>query len=524
MVDDYIQVKHGRQDAAYAHPVMREILEETHGVMVYQEQVMRILNRLGGIELANAYTCIKAIGKKKRAMIAKFREQFVEGVQANGMSKKEGEDLFGLVEKFAGYGFNKSHSTAYALIAYMTAYLKAHWPIEFMAALLSSDMPGRNFKKKDSLVEHLEDCQRMHIEVVPPNVNRSGGDFGVRDGKILFGLAAIKGCGGSAAEAIERERRQGGPYRSLFDFCERLDPGTVNRTAIETLIKAGAFDALGARRAQHFAVVERAIQSGAAAANDRRRGQMSLFGDLADQDAADTTASMPDVPEWPERDKLAKEKEVLGFYLTSHPLAEYRETLDQFCSHSTVAAAALGHRTEVTLGGMIGSLKLAHTKNPKPGRPSKYAMFDLEDHAGLLRCIVWPEQYAELAELVQPDAILIVRGAVDKRPGSEEANLIVNDLIRLEDAPSRLTAGIRVRIVEQQHGQHGLEQLYEILRGYPGSCPLHLHFALADGTQVTCHCKKRVEVNAEMRHRVDELLGPENVRIVATSRPGGNGR
>jgi len=524
MVEDYIEVKHGRQEAAYPHPVMREILEETHGVMVYQEQVMRILNRLGGIELANAYTCIKAISKKKKPLIAKYREQFIEGVQANGMSKREGEDLFGLVEKFAGYGFNKSHSTAYALIAYMTAYLKAHWPVEFMAALLSSDIPGRNFKKKDSLVEHLEDCQRMHIEVLPPDVNRSDADFGVRDGKILFGLSAIKGCGGSAAEAIERQRREGGPYRSLFDFCERLDPGAVNRTAVETLVKAGAFDSLGANRARWFAVIDRAIQSGAAAANDRRRGQKSLFGDLAEQDSRDVAANLPDVPDWDDRDRLAKEKEVLGFYLTSHPLAEHKEQLNQFCSHTTAQAATLRHRAEVTLGGMIGSLKLAHTKNPKPGRPSKYAMFDLEDHAGLLRCIVWPEQYAELHELIQPDAILIVRGAVDKRPGSEEANLIVNDLIRLEDAASRLTAGIRVRIIEQQHGQRGLEQLHEILRGYPGSCPLHLHLALADGTQVTCQCTSRVEVNAEMRRRVDELLGPDNIRIVATTRAGGNGR
>ncbi|HLA83354.1 MAG TPA: DNA polymerase III subunit alpha [Thermoguttaceae bacterium] len=522
MVEDYIEVKHGRQEAVYPHPVMRDILEETHGVMVYQEQVMRLLNRLGGIELASAYTCIKAISKKKRAMIAKFREEFVEGVQANGLSKREGEELFGLVEKFAGYGFNKSHSTAYALIAYMTAYLKAHYPIEFMAALLSSDITGRNFKKKDSLVEHLEDCQRMLIEVLPPDVNRSGVDFGVRDGKILFALSAIKGCGGGAAEAIERQRKEGGPYRSLFDFCERLDPGTVNRTAIETLIKAGAFDSLGARRAQWFAVVERAIQSGAAAASDRRRGQKSLFGDVGEEESSGAASSLPDVAEWNERDRLAKEKEVLGFYLTSHPLAEYKEMLDQFCSHSTAQAASLRHRTEVTLGGMIGSLKLAHTKNPKPGKPSKYAMFDLEDHAGLIRCITWPEQYAELAALIQPDAILIVRGAVDKRPGSEEANLIVNDLIPLEDAPSRLTSGIRVRIIEQAHGQRGLEQLHEILRGYPGACPLHLHLALADGTQVTCRCKKGVEINAEMRRRVDELLGPGNVRMVAATR--GNGR
>ncbi|MBN1590050.1 MAG: DNA polymerase III subunit alpha [Pirellulales bacterium] len=523
MVDDYIEVKHGRQKAAYPHPLMEDVLQETHGVMVYQEQVMRILNRLGGIELASAYTCIKAISKKKRAMIAKFREQFVEGVQVQGMSKKEGEDLFGLIEKFAGYGFNKSHSTAYALIAYMTAYLKAHYPVEFMAALLSSDIPGRNFKRKDSLVEHLEDCQRMNIDVMPPDVNHSDADFIVRDGKVLFGLSAIKGCGAAAAEAISRQRNIGGPYRSLFDFCERLDPGTVNRSAVETLIKAGAFDSLGARRAQLSAVVERAIQSGTSAADDRRRGQMSLFDDLAGDDPTDAVANLPSVPEWDQRDKLAKEKEVLGFYLTSHPLAEHKELLDQFCSHTTSQAAALKHRTEVILGGMINSLKLAHTKNPKPGKPTKYAMFDLEDHDGLVRCIVWPEQYAELNKLVQPDAILIVCGAVDKRPGSEEANLIVNDLVRLEDAPARLTAGIRVRIIEQQHSEHGLEQLHEILRGYPGSCPLHLHISLTDGTQVACRCKKRVEINAEMRRRLGELLGEGNVRMVAAPRPSGNG-
>ncbi len=249
MVDDYIQVKHGRKQAEYKHPVMKEVLEETHGVMVYQEQVMRILNRLGGIQLANAYSCIKAISKKKLEMIAKFREEFVEGAHKQGMSKKEAAELFGLIEKFAGYGFNKSHSTAYALIAYMTAYLKAHYKVEFMAALLSSDITGRNFKRKDSLVEHLEDCQRMEVAVLPPDVNRSDVEFTVADGKICFGLSAIKGCGGAAAGAIAQQRRAHGPYRSLFDFCERLDSGTVNRTAVESLIKAGAFDSLGARRA-----------------------------------------------------------------------------------------------------------------------------------------------------------------------------------------------------------------------------------------------------------------------------------
>ncbi|MBN1911008.1 MAG: DNA polymerase III subunit alpha, partial [Pirellulales bacterium] len=525
MVDDYIEVKHGRKEAAYPHPVMEKILDETHGVMVYQEQVMRILNQLGGIELANAYTCIKAISKKKLPLIAKYKEEFIENAHAKGLAKKKAEELFAMIEKFAGYGFNKSHSTAYALIAYMTAYLKAHYPVEFMAALLSSDIPARNFKRKDSMVEHLEDCQRMEIEVVPPDVNRSGAEFTVADGKIHFALSAIKGCGGAASEAIAKQREEKGPYKSLFDFCERIDPGVVNRSTIETLIKAGAFDSLGARRSQLTQVVDRAIQGGAAAATDRRRGQLGLFDDDEDADATDTTANLPDVPEWEPRDQLAGEKEVLGFYLSSHPLAEHQPLFDQFCSHTTIEATELSHRTEVMLGGMIAALKLAHTKNPKPGRPSKYAMFDLEDRSGIMRCIVWPEQYAEYAELIQPDAILFLRGAIDKRPGSDDANLIVNELIRLEDAPARCTKGVLIRVIEKEHGLHGLEQLYEILRGYPGECPLQLHLCLANGSSVTCHCGKlRLELNSQMRQRVDQLLGPGHVRMLAsTSSNGRNG-
>ena len=257
------------------------------------------------------------------------------------MAKKEAAELFGLIEKFAGYGFNKSHSTAYALIAYMTAYLKAHYKVEFMAALLSSDITGRNFKRKDLLVEHVEDCQRMEIAVLPPDVNRSGAEFTVAEGRICFGLSAIKGCGAAAAGAIARERAAGGPYRSLFDFCERLDPGAVNRAAVESLVKAGAFDSLGARRAQLLAVLDRAMQAAVAAASDRRSGQKNLFGGGDDEPARATATNLPEMPEWDERERLAKEKEVLGFYLSSHPLAEHRETLALYCSHTTVQAAEL---------------------------------------------------------------------------------------------------------------------------------------------------------------------------------------
>ena len=524
MVEDYVAVKHGRKEAAYLHPNVRDVLEETHGVMVYQEQVMRILNRLGDIDLSDAYTCIKPISKKKLPINAKYHEEFLDGAVAKGVSREEALDLFGLIEKFAGYGFNKSHSTAYALIAYQTAYLKAHYPVEFMAALLTGDIPGRNFKSKDALVEHLEDCRRMDITLLPPDVNRSDGVFAVdlsEDGQqqIHFALSAIKGCGGSASVAIVKERIEQGPYKSLFDFCERLDPRTVNRSTIETLIKAGAFDSMDVQRSQLFAVIERAMQSGAAAIEDRRRGQASLFDQFGDNNVDDEVmANLPDIPEWDDRQRLAGEKEVLGYYLCSHPLAEYEKSLVEYCTHTTVDLAHVEPRGEVIVGGMLSAVKFAHTKTLRRGQThTKYVMFDLEDIQGLVRCILWPDQFSVCGQLVETDAILVVRGAVDRRPGSEEINLIVNDLIPLNEMSKRFTSSVRIRVNEAKHGLERLEKLYEILRRYPGHCSLELTLCLRNGMQVRCECDAMgIENSTEMKSRVEELLGNDNFKTVVS--------
>jgi DNA polymerase-3 subunit alpha len=436
-----------------------------------------------------------------------------------------------MIEKFAGYGFNKSHSTAYALIAYQTAYLKAYYPVEFMAALLSGDIPGRNFKSKDSLVEHLEDCRRMGVEVVPPDVNSSDADFAVAAGRVPFGLSAIKACGSGAADAIVRERHAGGPFRSLFDFCERVDPQSCNRATIESLVKAGAFDSLGARRAPLLAAIDRAMQSGAAAAADRRSGQRGLFGDDGEDAAASGAATdLPNVPEFAEKERLAMEKEVLGFYLTSHPLAEYEATLRTYTSHTTAQLAKLEHRTEVLVGGMLAAVKFSHTKNPRPGSANtKYAMWDLEDLDGIMRCILWPEQFAEFGQYVQADAILALKGTVDRRPGAEEVNLIVTELIPIAELPARFTSGVVIRVREDEHGVDALDKLREIVRGYPGSKPLKLHLALSDGGSVAIDCAKNgVTIEPELRRRIDDLLGPGNFKLLTngakTSPPAANGR
>ncbi len=275
MVDAYINCKHGREKPVYVHPVMEEVLSETYGVMVYQEQIMRILNKLGGIELSSAYACIKAISKKKQETIDEQKANFIRGASERGVERRTAEDIFALIVYFGGYGFNKSHSAAYALVSYQTAYLKTHYTPEFMAALLSSEIDDGN--KRDIMVQHIDDAKRFGVAVLPPSVNSSEALFSVADGQIVFGLTAIKGFGRGSAEEVVRARTEGGPFKDLFDFCERVDPRAVNKTAIEKLIMAGALDCLGGHRAQLIHALPRAIQAAAERQNDRRLGQRNLF-------------------------------------------------------------------------------------------------------------------------------------------------------------------------------------------------------------------------------------------------------
>lgn len=513
MVDEYVDVKHGRKQPQYKHPVLKELLEETNGVMVYQEQIMRILNRLGGIELAKAYTCIKAISKKKKEIIDANHDAFIEGAVANGLGRKDAQEIWELILEFAGYGFNKSHSTAYALIAYQTAYLKTHYAVEFMAALLSSDIPGRNFTKKDTLAEHVDDAKRMGIEVVMPDVNSSDVDFSVADGQIQFALSAIKGCGGGAAEAIVAARNADGPFKDLFDFCERVDATSCNRSTIETLIKAGAMDSFGAKRTQLLAVLERAMQSGAAALADRRSGQKSLFGDMDDEEDEPTVA-LPDIPEFPHREFTLMEKEVLGLYRKGHPLDEYKPKLAPFCSHTTAELAGLPQGAEVIMGGMPLSIKHAHIRNPRAGATAtKYVNFDLEDFDGSIRCIAWPEEFLKYGELIQEDAILVIRGVVDRRGGGE--NLVANEVIPFEELDSRYTSGMIVSLDESDGDANTLKRLYEIVRGYPGRRDVFFLVNLNDGSRVRLKSNKvRVDITPELRERVDDLLGPGHLQMI----------
>ncbi len=511
MVDQYVQVKNGRKPATYKHPVLQDILQETHGVMVYQEQVMQILNRLGKIELAAAYSCIKAISKKREKIIAANHEQFIRGATELGVKPTDAQDLWDMILKFAGYGFNKSHSTAYALIAYQTAYLKAHYPIEFMAALLTGDMDGRNFTKKDPLAEHIDDCRRMNIPIQPPDVNQSHGEFRVDGDRILLALSAIKGCGVAAAEAIAAERENRGRYASIFDFCERLPSTVVSRSTIESLIKAGACDSLGGHRAQLLGVLDRALQGGAAAQADRRRGQMSLFGgEEPEESAAAAATPLPDVPHLETHQLLAMEREVLGFYLSSHPLAEHQATLARYVTHACHRLEGVKDRESVTLGGMITAIKLANTRPREANAPTRYAMFDLEDTDGLIRCIAWPTEYVGLGNLIQPESIVVIQGTLDRR-GGDEPNLIVKRIIPLAECDQVMSQGVSLRLTQPRHDEATLQSLYEIIRGYPGAKELELEIELDSGSRVRVRSGKRIALDDELLARLREFLGADRL-------------
>jgi DNA polymerase III subunit alpha len=522
MVDEYVDVKHGRRAAQYPHAVMKDVLEETYGVMVYQEQVMRILNRLGGIDLSQAYACIKAISKKKTDVIAQGRKQFLDGAVERGLERDRAEKIFALIEHFGGYGFNKSHTTAYALVAFQTAYLKAHYPDEFMAALLSSEMDGAEREKY--FVEHIEDCKRMGIEVAPPNINEGEATFRVASkGKIHFGLAAIKGVGFKAVEAIVRARTDRGPFTSLDDFFERVSVKEVGQSCSEVLIKAGAFDLLGAKRSQLLAVLPRAVQAGQAKQDDRKRGQRGLFDDIDRPEAARGSTSahvlnLPDIPELPDAERLAEEKKALGFYMSSHPLARHEGLLRAFRTHEVAELSTVAEKSEVTLGGMITSIQVRNVQKSRSGL-TRMAKLTFEDLSGSTPAMLWPEEYAKFEEKVKDDRVVFVKGSLDRR--RDPAELVITRIIPIDQAAAELSRGVVVTLRKGVHEVEQVERLHRLVRTRPGGLDLYLEFM---GVQRVRRALYKAGSAMKLRHD-DQLLaaleaavGPGNVRLLGPGR------
>jgi DNA polymerase-3 subunit alpha len=515
MVDEYIDCKHGRKKPTYAHPVMEEVLGETHGVMVYQEAIMRILNRLGGIELSSAYACIKAISKKKGDIIDARRADFVRGAQDRGLTAAKAEEIFELIVKFGGYGFNKSHSAAYAHVSYHTAYLKQYYPAEFMAALLSSEIDDGN--KRDVMVEHIADARKMGIEVLPPDVNRGTADFDVHNNRITFGLTAIKGLGRGAAEEIVRARTEGGRFKDLYDFCERVDPRIVQKAAVERLVKAGAFDAFG-KRAALYAAVSKAIQAAEERISDRKRGQRSfldLFGGgdgNGNGDAAhDPDHGLPDVPEWPETERLKFEKEALDFYISSHPLAQHDEQLKRFRTHDAAQVVKMPAGATVLAAGMVTGLQQRIVQ--KNGK--RWGMFQLEDFTGQCKCILWSEEYARFKDLVTDDAVLLFEGQVEWREGGTAGDLIVKKVLTVDEAKREFTRAVVIRFpyADDDASLLKVDGIRSVLQRAKGTCQVELAVLDPAGKQARLRLGRDFWVNPNNLNlqELELLLGPGSV-------------
>jgi DNA polymerase-3 subunit alpha len=506
MVDSYVNRKHGREKWTYPHPVLQEVLDETYGVMVYQEQIMRILNRLGGIGLAESYACIKAISKKKQDIIDARRADFVSGAQERGVGREVAEEIFDLIEHFGGYGFNKSHTAAYGQIGYQTAYLKANFTPEFMAALLSSEIDDGN--KRDVFVDHIADAKRLGVVVRPPNVNEGEPDFTVRDGEVTFGLTAIKGLGRGAAEALLQARSEKGPFRDLFDLCERVDSKTVTKLALERLIKAGACDDFG-RRSALMAAMPKAIQSAGELQLDRRRGQTNMF-DIIEVNG-DGIETLPDVPEWPDNERLKYEKEALDFFLSSHPLAACEAEIKRFASHQVEQLRSMDPAQEVLVGGMLTQVRFMNTKRPGRNGNSRYVRCKLEDFTGIVECMMWPDEFVRYKDEFADDRIVFVKGAVEHR--LEQPSLVLTRAFGLETARKELTRSMILTMPLTGSPPALLEQLARELQRTPGSCVVWLNVLDVAGRRAVFRAGDSFKVNpaAVDVNRLEMLLGSGKV-------------
>jgi DNA polymerase-3 subunit alpha len=504
MIPDFIERKHGRKEIVYDLPELKEVLEETYGVIVYQEQVMQIANRLAGFSLGEADILRRAMGKKKAEAMAAERDGFVTRAVAKGYPQKKVEKIFDLMAQFAGYGFNKSHSAAYAYLAYVTAYLKAHYPLDFMAALLTSETGST-----DKIVKYINECREMGIRVLSSDVNCSDWSFTPDGDAIRFGLGAIKNLGQGAVEAIINARGAGGRFTSLHEFCERVDLAAVNRRAIESLIKAGAMDSLEGNRAQKFAAIDGAIESGQRAWKDRLSGQGGLFGDESDGAKAPETP-LPNVPEWTSREKLSAEKEMLGFYITGHPLDEYVSKVRELATHASDSLEGLQRGAEVALCGVITGLQRRRTKEGKP-----YASFQLEDLSGTVEAVVFTSSYENLNQSLVEDKAVLVRGAALPDENGPP-KISVQDVVPLEVARVPLPTLISIRVFLAPNGaQDKAGELNELFRKKPGETQVRLRLENPRDFSVILDVTAKVRPDKEFRQGVERICGPEAIEILA---------
>lgn len=472
LIPEFIKRRHGEVKVEYEHPLLEPIAKETYGILIYQEQVMQAAQILGGYTLGGADLLRRAMGKKKVEEMQKHREIFVKGCHTkNNIPKAKANQIFDLLEKFAGYGFNKSHAAAYAIVAYQTAYLKANYPVEFLCAMMTNDM-GDTAK----LSQYIAEARVMGIEVLAPDVNESEVVFApARAGKVIrFGLAAIKGVGEVAVQNILKARSEGGRFTTLADMCERVDGRTVTRKTLEALIKTGACDAFGQTRATLTAQIERTLARAASIIADRQSGQSSLFGALEEKAPAMPEA-ISNRPEWPQHELLAYEKELLGFYVTGHPLTPYVPILEKYALANTTKLPDLPNRSLTRIGGLIAVVQNGMSK--KSGKP--YSIVTLEDLEGSVQVLCMNENYEKYRELLVPNKAILVIGEVNT--SEDKPKIFPQEIMPLEDAPKKYTKQVHLRLHTAHLKPDDIEAVCELVAAHPGKCPLFLCFMRPTG-------------------------------------------
>lgn len=502
-IPNFIDRKHGRERMEYIHPKLEPILKETYGVIVYQEQVMKITSEIAGFSLAKADLMRRAMGKKDKVLMAEQKKEFVSGAIANGVDRKVASDIFDLIEKFASYGFNKSHSVAYSVLAYQTAYLKAHYPAEYMAATLTSEIGDT-----DKIVLFIDDCRKLGINVLPPDVNESGVNFVVRPKGIRFGLSAIKNVGVGAVEEIVRARGKNGPFQDFFDFCSRVDLRAVNKKTIEGLVQAGAFDSLHENRAQLFESVERAISYGQNAQEHSGRGQSSLFE--AGGARMIVRPALPLVQPWSEAEKLSREKSVLGFYVSGHPLLKYMDEIESFATARFGKPEDVKNGTPVRVCGVVSSVKKKIDK-----RGNMMAFVTIEDFTGKGECIVFSDAFKKYESTLQLDAMVMAIGKADS--GTDTFKVIVNEIIPMEAARDRFTKSVNLVVNLDSADVNTVVELRKVLEEHRGKCLCYITVTGGGRVNNSLYLTRRHEVNPSVEFvlAVKELLGSNAVRLQA---------
>jgi DNA polymerase-3 subunit alpha len=506
MIDDFIDRKWGRKKIEYELPELEPILKETLGVIVYQEQVMQIANKLAGYSLGDADLLRRAMGKKKAEEMAKQRERFVHGSLERKLPEKKVTKIFDLMEQFAGYGFNKSHSAAYALLAYQTAYLKTHYPVEFMAALLTS-VSGST----DDVVKYINECREMGIPVEPPDVNVSDATFTPHGEAIRFGLSAVKNVGHNAIESIVLARKELGAFKSIYQFCEKVDLRLLNKRVLESLIKAGAMDPLG-RRAQLMAVVDTAMEHAQKAQRDAAMGQHGLFGVFAEESATPAEKPLPNVPEWDEHQRLAYEKEILGFYITGHPLEKYRDKLldlNALTTEDVMQMKSSTGRDEVRVGGILKAIRVSKSK-----KGDLYGQGRLEDMIGSVDVLCFSESFKRLSEKLKLEVPVLVKGSVRVEEGSNP-KLMISDITPVEEAQPKLPRNLRIKIPLEAASAGTIDALHSICSERKGEAKVLFDLERKGDFTVVMEAEGyNVLPDRTFINRVEELCGRGSVRVI----------